>query len=68
MRRSLLQSITKRLNASTDLYGLQPVTVEVVRVGIESLERDGDSIEYLTDREELIALRILRLDPSKLAI
>ena len=68
MRRPLLQSITKRLNSSPDLYGLQPVTVEVVEWAVESLGQDGYSLEYLADREELIARRILRLDPSKLAI
>ena len=61
-------NITQRINAAPDLYGLQPVTTEMVQQAIESLKADGYSHEYLANREELIARRILRLDPGKLAL
>lgn len=64
----MLRSITKRINGSPDLYGLQPVCVAMVQQAVESLKQDGYSVEYLADREELIAHRILRLDPGKLAL
>ena len=44
------------------------MTSEMVQQAVESLKADGYSIDYLAKREELIARRILRLDPGKLAI
>ena len=62
-----MRRIADRINLASELYGLVSITAVDVESAIASLKLDGYSPEYLADREELIARRIMRINPNKLA-
>ena len=68
-RDGLLRSIKANINAALDLYGINKVSLALVREAVASLEAEGRRpIETLRGKEEIVAKRIIRLNPDKVAI
>ena len=67
-REKLLRSIRDNINAAPDLYGINKVGLTMVREAAASLEAEGRPIETLRGKEEIVAKRIIRLNPDKVAI
>ena len=49
-------------------YGINKVSLALVREAVASLEAEGRPIEALRGKEEIVAKRIIRLNPDKVAI
>jgi len=67
-REKLLRSIRDKINAAPNLYGINKVGIALVREAAASLEAEGRPIETLRGKEEIVAKRIIRLNPDKVAI
>ena len=59
----LMQRLTDEINSDSESYGFGAITAAQVASAIQSLERDGYAFEYVVARVELIARRILRINP-----
>lgn len=67
-REKLLRSIKDNINAATDVYGINEVSLDLVREAVASLETEGRQIDGISKKEEVVAKRILRLNPGMVAI
>ena len=67
-REKLLRSIRDAINAAPNLYGINKVGLALVREAAAPLDAEGRPVEQLRGKEEIVAKRIIRLNPDKVAI
>jgi hypothetical protein len=61
---ALMQRMADDINGNAESYGVGTITASQVASAIESLESDGYAFDSVLAREELIARRIIRINPS----
>jgi len=68
LRGHLLRGIFESIDASPALFGIENLRPLLVQRVVESLEEEGEALEHLVDRPELVAYRIRRLDPELIIV
>ena len=64
-REDAIESIASYLNDADNSVGVKQVGIKLVARAVEALEAQGHSLEYLQNHEDLVARKVLELDPRK---